>query len=96
MVERNGQVMVDSLGADDKIFSHGYRRTFAVLSPATEYAASIVRAAAELAKPKPKPVVFLSADDGFSKTATNGGIAEAEKQGMRVLATDTSPTGRPT
>ena len=93
VVERNGQVMVDSLGADDKIFSHGYQRTFAVLSPATEYAASIVRAAAELAKPKPQTAVFLSADDGFSKTATKGGLAEAEKQGMRVLATEYFPNG---
>ncbi len=93
VVERNGQVMVDSLGADDKIFSHGYQRTFAVLSPASEYAAAIVRAVADLAKPKPGTVVFLSADDGFSKTSTTGGIAEAGKQGMRVLATEYFPNG---
>jgi branched-chain amino acid transport system substrate-binding protein len=42
VVERNGQVMVDSAGADNAIFEQGYKRTFAVLSPATEYAASIV------------------------------------------------------
>src|SRR5574341_678528 len=29
VVERNRQVMVDSLGADDKIFAKGYRQTFA-------------------------------------------------------------------
>ena len=39
MIERNGQVMADSAGADDKIFEKGYKRTFAVLSPATSYAA---------------------------------------------------------
>ena len=44
VVERNGQVMADSAGADNKIFQKGYKRTFAVLSPATEYAASIVKA----------------------------------------------------
>ena len=85
VIERNGQVMVDSAGADNKIFSKGYKRTFAVLSPATEYASSIVKAIAELATPKPKSVVFLSADDGFSKTVTEGGMKTAKDQGFTVL-----------
>jgi branched-chain amino acid transport system substrate-binding protein len=93
VVERNGQVMADSAGADNKIFEKGYRRTFAVLSPATEYLASIVKSVAELAQPKPQTVVFLSADDGFSKTATEGGIAEAKKQGLTVLPTQYFPSG---
>src|SRR5712691_6734122 len=50
VIERNHQVMADSAGADDKIFEKGYIRTFAVLSPATKYAASIVKAIAELAQ----------------------------------------------
>src|SRR5262252_2669988 len=33
VIERNGQVMVDANGADTAIFSHGYKDTFAVLSP---------------------------------------------------------------
>ena len=85
VIERNGQVMVDSAGADNKIFSKGYKRTFAVLSPATEYASSIVKAIADLATPKPKSVVFLSADDGFSKTVTEGGMKTAKDQGFTVL-----------
>jgi branched-chain amino acid transport system substrate-binding protein len=85
VIERNGQVMVDSAGADNKIFSKGYKRTFAVLSPATEYASSIVKAIAELAQPKPKSVVFLSADDGFSKTVTEGGMKTAQQLGFTVL-----------
>ncbi|MCU7729902.1 amino acid ABC transporter substrate-binding protein [Actinoplanes sp. KI2] len=84
VIERNGQVMVDSAGADNKIFSKGYKRTFAVLSPATEYASSIVKSIAELAQPKPKTVVFLSADDGFSKTVTEGGMKTAQEQGFTV------------
>jgi branched-chain amino acid transport system substrate-binding protein len=93
VVERTGQVMVDSAGADDKIFEKGYTRTFAVLSPATKYAATIVMAIAESAQPKPSTIAFLSADDGFSKTVTKGGIAEAEKQGMTVVATEYFPNG---
>jgi branched-chain amino acid transport system substrate-binding protein len=93
VVERNKQVMADSAGADDKIFEKGYTRTFAVLSPATKYAASIVKAIAELASPKPKRIAFLSADDGFSKTVTVGGVAEAKAQGFDVVATEYFPNG---
>ncbi|MEO7982309.1 MAG: amino acid ABC transporter substrate-binding protein [Sporichthyaceae bacterium] len=93
VIERNGQLMLDSAGADDKIFQKGYQRTFAVLSPATAYAASIVQAIAELAQPAPKTIAFLSADDGFSKTVTQGGIAEAEKQGMSVVGEEYFPAG---
>ena len=93
VIERNGQVMADSAGADNKIFEKGYRRTFAVLSPATEYLASIVKSITELAQPKPKTIAFVSADDGFSKTATEGGIAEAKKQGFTVLPAQYVPNG---
>ncbi|HEX2704136.1 MAG TPA: amino acid ABC transporter substrate-binding protein [Candidatus Lustribacter sp.] len=93
VIERNAQVMVDSSGADDKIFAKGYKRTFAVLSPATEYAASIVKAINDLASPKPKSIVFLSADDGFSKTATEGGIKVAKELGMTVFDTQFFPNG---
>src|SRR5919107_412083 len=91
VVERNGQLMVDSSGADNSIFSKGYKNTFAVLSPATSYLAVIVKALAENAKPKPKTVAIISADDGFSKTAGKGGAAEAKKQGMQVVAQEEVP-----
>ena len=44
VIEKNGQVMLDSSGADDNIFTKGYKNTFAVLSPATDYVAVIVNA----------------------------------------------------
>ena len=93
VIERNGQVMADSAGADDKIFQKGYQRTFAVLSPATQYAASMVSAISELASPKPKTVVFLSADDGFSKTVTDGGMKAAKAAGFTVLPPQYFPNG---
>lgn len=93
VVERNGQVMADSSGADDKIFTKGYKRTFAVLSPATEYAASMVQAIADLAHPKPATVAFVSADDGFSKTVTQGGIARAKSLGFTVTGVEYVPNG---
>jgi branched-chain amino acid transport system substrate-binding protein len=91
VVERNGQLMVDSSGADNAIFSKGYKNTFAVLSPATSYLAVIVDAIADHANPKPKTVAIISADDGFSKTAAKGGAAEARKQGMTVVAQEEVP-----
>lgn len=93
VVERTGQIMVEGAGADDKIFAKGYKNTFAVLSPASQYLSSIVRAVAELADPKPTTVAILSADDGFSKTAAEAAGAEAGKQGMRVIATEFFPSG---
>lgn len=93
VVERTGQIMVEGAGADDKIFAKGYKNTFAVLSPATQYLSSIVKAVAELADPKPATVAILSADDGFSKTAAEAGAAEATKQGMRVIAKEFFASG---
>src|SRR5207344_3041646 len=93
VIERNGQVMADSAGSDDKIFQKGYQRTFAVLSPASVYAAAIVQAISQLAMPKPKTVVFLSADDGFSKTVTEGGMTAAKDAGFTVLPPQYFPNG---
>lgn len=93
VVERNRQVMADSSGADDTIFTKGYTRTFAVLSPATSYAASMVQALFDLTDPKPKTIAFVSADDGFSKTVTNGGIARAQQLGFTIVATEYVPNG---
>jgi branched-chain amino acid transport system substrate-binding protein len=90
-IERNGQVMVDSSGADDNIFTKGYTTTFAVLSPATDYVAVMVDAIMSSANPKPKTVAFLSADDGFSQTAAKGGVAAAKKAGLDVVAEESFP-----
>jgi branched-chain amino acid transport system substrate-binding protein len=91
VTERNGQVMVDSAGADNAIFAKGYQRIFAVLSPASEYAASIVKAVQELGNPQPKTVAVLTADDGFSKQAAQGGIDAAKEAGWTVFGPYTYP-----
>jgi branched-chain amino acid transport system substrate-binding protein len=91
VIERNGQVMAISAGADNKIFAKGYQRSFAVLSPATSYVGSMVQAISDLASPKPNTVAFISADDGFSKTAAEGGIAKAKELGFEVIAEEYVP-----
>ena len=92
-VEKNKQVMVDSSGADDAIFAKGYKRTFAVLSPATLYATSMVEAINELASPKPTSIAFISADDGFSKTATTAAVDRAKALGFTVIGPEFVPNG---
>lgn len=91
VVELNKQTMVDSGGADNAIFNKGYTRTFNVMSPATEYASSMVKAIAQFAKPKPVSIAFLSADDGFSKTVTAGGIATAKSLGFTIIGPEYFP-----
>lgn len=93
VVERNGQVMLDSAGADDEIFQKGYRRTFAVQTPASQYAAAIIRATHELARPRPRTVAILSADDGFSKSAAQGAARTAAGLGLRVIGPEYFPAG---
>src|SRR5437867_1256252 len=93
VVEKNGQVMVEGAGADDKIFAKGYRSIFAVLSPASRYLAAIIQAEVELAERKPARVAIISADDGFSKTAAEAGRAEARRQGMDVVGVEYVPSG---
>jgi branched-chain amino acid transport system substrate-binding protein len=90
-IEKNKQVMVDSSGADDAIFTKGYKRTFAVLSPATLYATSMVEAINELVTPKPTTIAFISADDGFSKTSTAAAVARAQALHFTVIPPEFVP-----
>ena len=53
----------------------------------------MVQALSDLANPKPKTLAFISADDGFSKTATQGGTDKAKELGFQVLATEYVPNG---
>jgi branched-chain amino acid transport system substrate-binding protein len=91
VVERNAQVMVDSNGADTAIFSHGYKDTFAVLSPSSTYVTTIIDALAALS-PAPKTVAVIAASDGFSQHAAEQGVKEAQAKGMTVLPSATAYT----
>jgi len=84
VVERNGQVMVDSNGADTAIFTHGYKNTFAVLSPSSTYVTTIIDALSALS-PAPKSVAIIAASDGFSQHAAEQGVKEAQAKGMTIL-----------
>lgn len=89
----NGQVVVDSGGADNAIFSHGYTQIFGVESPASTYAASIIDAILHDAHPVPKTVAVVSADDNFSQEVARSAIQEASRHGFSVLPLITFPAG---
>lgn len=93
VVERAGAVLVNVAGADDAIFRSGYRRTFAVLSPASTYAASMLQAISRLARPAPHRLALLNADDGFSTTAADSAEVAARAMGMTVATRQTFASG---
>jgi branched-chain amino acid transport system substrate-binding protein len=91
VVERNGQIQVDSNGADSAIFTHGYKNTFAVLSPSGTYVTTIIDALSSL-NPAPKTVAVIAASDGFSQHAAEAGVKEAQAKGMTVVPSPTAYT----
>jgi branched-chain amino acid transport system substrate-binding protein len=84
--------MVEGNGAARKIFTQGYRYVFGILSPADDYAASMLKAAASL-RPAPKTVAILSADDLFSLEVANGAKDWAEHNGLKVVYFQKYPVG---
>jgi len=93
VAERNHQLLVDTAGADSRIFDHGYRWVFGVDAPIADYEGSLVRAVVDLARPTPRTAVFLTANDGFSLEATKYGVETARRLGLAVLAVEQYPAG---
>ncbi len=84
--------MVEANGAARKIFAQGYHYTFGALSPADEYAVSMLKEAVTLT-PKPKTLAILSADDLFSLEVANGARDWAEHNGLQVVYFQKYPVG---
>jgi branched-chain amino acid transport system substrate-binding protein len=84
VVEKNQIPMVEANGAATAIFSHGYKYTFGVLSPAPEYEQGVIDMAAAQT-PKPSTVAILSANDSFSVEVAKGVASEAAVKGMQVV-----------
>jgi len=84
VAEQNQIPMVEANGAAQDIFSHGYKYTFGVLSPANKYLQGVIDMAATLT-PKPTTVFMLSADDNFSLEVANAIVTYAPTKGMTVF-----------
>ncbi|GAC1407523.1 MAG: amino acid ABC transporter substrate-binding protein [Candidatus Velthaea sp.] len=90
VVERKKVPMVEGNGSAEKIFSQGFRYTFAVLSPARRYLEFLIDLAAH-AKPKPQTVAVVSANDAFSTEVAQGAADYASAHGLKVVYNNKYP-----
>jgi branched-chain amino acid transport system substrate-binding protein len=94
VVERNGIPMVEANGAAQAIFSHGYKFTFGVLSPANKYLTGVLDMAATL-NPKPTTIAMLAANDNFSIEVAKAIKDYAPTKGMQVTFYKEYPAAAP-
>jgi branched-chain amino acid transport system substrate-binding protein len=83
VAEQNGIPMVEANGAAERIFNQGYKYTFGVLSPASNYLKGVLEFAAAQT-PKPKTAAILYADDAFSVEVGEAAKKRAEEAGFQV------------
>ncbi|MDQ6710101.1 MAG: amino acid ABC transporter substrate-binding protein [Candidatus Dormibacteraeota bacterium] len=94
IAEKNGIPMVEANGAAQSIFSHGYKYTFGVLSPAFKYLTVVLEMASTLS-PKPTTVAILSANDSFSVEVARAVTEYAPTKGMTVVFNKQYPAAAP-
>jgi branched-chain amino acid transport system substrate-binding protein len=82
--------MVEGNGAAEKIFSQGFKYTFAVLAPGRKYLQGILEMALT-EKPKPKTVAVVTANDAFSVEVGQGAVDYATAHGMTVVYNNKYP-----
>jgi len=90
VVERYKVPMVESNGASEKIFSQGFKYTFAVLSPARRYLEGVLDMALHQ-KPAPKTVAVVAANDLFSLEVAQGAADWATAHRMQVVYNNKYP-----
>jgi branched-chain amino acid transport system substrate-binding protein len=90
VVERLKVPMVEGNGAAEKIFSQGFKYTFAVLAPGRKYLQGILEMALT-EKPKPKTVAVVTANDAFSVEVGQGAADYATQHGMTVVYNNKYP-----
>ncbi len=90
IAERKKIPMVEGNGAAEKIFSQGFKYTFAVLSPAKRYLEGVIDMARAL-KPQASTVGITYASDAFSQEVAQGAAAHAALLGMKVVYNNKYP-----
>ena len=90
MVERKKMPMVEGNGAAEKIFSQGFKYTFAVLSPAKRYLEGLLDMA-KSQKPAAQTVAITAASDAFSQEVAQGAAEWATAHGMKVVYNNKYP-----
>lgn len=92
IAERYRIPMVDAEGAATKLFTQGYKYIFGVTSPASDYAAAMLKLAASLT-PRPRTVAVLTADDLFSLEVAGAARDWAQHNGLQVVYYQKYPVG---
>ncbi|GAC1658793.1 MAG: amino acid ABC transporter substrate-binding protein [Candidatus Elarobacter sp.] len=90
MVERKKVPMVEGNGAAEKIFSQGFKYTFAVLSPAKRYLEGVLELAKKQ-KPAAQTVAITAASDSFSQEVAQGAAEWASAHGLKVVYNNKYP-----
>ena len=90
VVERKKIPMVEGNGSAEKIFSQGFKYTFAVLSPARRYLEGIIDLSLHQ-KPRPMTVAVVSANDAFSTEVAQGAADYATAHGLKVVYNNKYP-----
>ncbi len=81
-------IMVEGNGASDSLFERGFKYLFAVLTPASRYTESGLKALADAGA---KSVVIAYKDSPFPKSVAQGAEKWAKEYGMEVLAVESYP-----
>jgi branched-chain amino acid transport system substrate-binding protein len=84
VAEQSGIPMVEANGAAERIFNQGYKYTFGVLSPASNYLKGVLDFAMAQT-PKPKTAAIMYADDAFSVEVAEAAKKRAEEVGLQVV-----------
>src|SRR6202165_392391 len=90
LVERKKIPMVEGNGAAEKIFSQGFKYSFAVLSPAKRYLEGVLDIGKHQ-KPAAQTVAITAASDSFSQEVAEGAAAWATAHGMKVVYNNKYP-----
>jgi branched-chain amino acid transport system substrate-binding protein len=91
VVERKKVPMVEGNGSAEKVFSQGFKYTFAVLSPARRYLEGIIEMALAQKRNKPQTVAVVAANDAFSLEVAQGAADYATAHGLKVVYNNKYP-----
>jgi branched-chain amino acid transport system substrate-binding protein len=83
VAERHRVPMVEGGGASDKIFSSGFRYTFGLLGPGSDYFREVLEGAAAL-QPKPVRVAVVAADQSIHREIAEGARQHVARLGFQL------------
>jgi branched-chain amino acid transport system substrate-binding protein len=84
VAERYQMPMVEANGAAERIFSHGYRYTFGIQTPAPAYLQGIIELV-QRTNPDLRRVAIIAKDEAFSREVAQGAAAYAEQLGLDLV-----------